>query len=821
MLGEIERFVRNGFAVHWLHPKSKRPIGEDWSVRQVASFERLKQSYRTGNNVGVRLGRWSKIGNYFLHVIDMDVRADEFAPQALAKLAELFPDYKTFPAVLSGSGGASRHFYILSEEAFSSKKLAHSTEFFKDEKGSKHWNWEIELFGTGKQVVLPPSIHPDTGKPYRWLSELDFDDLDLGIGPTVPAERLAFLSGDNRDEEETEDGAETDDRQAPLGLTLEEMRDILADLPKDYWRDDRDGWLSVGFALHHETEGSDQGYKLWYDFSKDSEKFDKSDQKRVWKSFGKSGARKPLRMATLMNAAREARLLDDLDDLEDDLDSPSSKAAGGSTGDELDDLEDFDDILGPVDTKRGQKLKAAEVEADLGHVPPKVKRLNRKHAVAFVKGKTVIITENIDGSTSYGSPADLHQWYENDRVATEKATEPVTKAWMRHKKRREYPNGIIFAPGLTRDGYFNHWKGWSVIPDDEGSCELWLNHLREVICGGVEEYYRYALGWFAHMVQRPWEKPGVAIVLRGKKRIGKDTIMDYFGGCCADHHVKIANQDQLTGKFNAHQEKCLILHVEEGFWAGSKQAEGSLKHLITSEKVLIEPKGLNAFHVDSYLRLFISSNEEWVVPATADEGRYFVLDVSAHRKDDHAYFKKLRDEMNNGGRAALLKYLMSVDLSDFQVRAIPDTAALGQQKVQGLKNVEKFWFDMLDTGEMLVDFTTIDGRAGSWVEKAIRVDRSEFQERYSKWLTHRKFDGAEVAPAIVGKKLNEMLCGRLETVRTKEGTKRPRQYVFPTLPDCRNLFQSFMGSTMEWDEPIDEQEPDDEVEMDDFDDFDI
>jgi hypothetical protein len=823
MFGEIERLVRNGFAVHWLHPKSKRPIGEDWSVRPVATVERLKQSYRIGNNAGVRLGRWSKVGRYYLHIIDMDVWSDEFAAEATRKLSELFPEYKSFPAVLSGSGGASRHFYIVSDQPFTSKKLAHSTEFFKDDKGSKHWNWEIELFGTGKQVVLPPSIHPDTGKPYTWLSTFDFDDLDLGIGPIISAERLGFLSGDNRDESDSDaDGEDVDDRQAPLGLTLDEMRETLADLPRDYWRDDRDGWLQVGFALHHETEGSDQGFKLWHDFSQDSEKFDKSDQRRVWRSFGKSGARKPLRFATLMNAAKEARLLDDLDDLEDDLDPTTGKTTGASASDDLTDLDDFDDVLGVDETKRAKKLKAAEIEADLGHVPPKVKRLNRKHAVAFVKGKTVIITEGYDGSTMYGSPADLHQWYENDRVATEKATEPVTKAWMRHKKRREYPNGIIFAPGLTREGCFNHWKGWSVIPDEEGSCALWLQHLREVICGGVEEYFNYALRWFAHMVQRPWEKPGVAVVLRGKKRIGKDTIMDYFGGCCADHHVKIANQEQLTGKFNSHQEKCLILHVEEGFWAGSKQAEGSLKHLITSEKVLIEPKGLNAFHVDSYLRLFISSNEEWVVPATADEGRYFVLDVSAHRKDDHAYFKRMRTEMNNGGRAALLHYLMNVDLTGFEVRAVPDTSALGQQKVQGLKNVEKFWFDMLDTGEMLVEFTTADGRAGSWIDRSIRVDRSEFQDRYGKWLAHRKFDGSEIAPAIVGKKLSEMLCGQLETVRAKDGKQRPRQYVFPKLIECRNLFQRFMGSTMEWDEPIDDAELDEPASnLDDFDDFDI
>ncbi|MGO7675625.1 hypothetical protein ACC685_38005, partial [Rhizobium ruizarguesonis] len=45
-----------------------------------------------------------------------------------------------------------------------------------------------------------------------------------------------------------------------------------------------------------------------------------------------------------------------------------------------------------------------------------------------------------DGSVTYGSVNDLHNYHENDRVQKDSTTEPVSKQWMRSKHRRSYPN---------------------------------------------------------------------------------------------------------------------------------------------------------------------------------------------------------------------------------------------------------------------------------------------------------------------------------------------------------------------------------------------
>lgn len=293
VFNEIKPLVAAGFAIHWLHPRQKRPYGYDWASRPVATLQALRASYRQDNNVGVRLGRYSQVGDLFLHVLDIDIWSDDDAETAWGALADLFPDvsFDDFPTVQSGSGGPSRHIYFLTDHPFSSKKLAHSGRKFSDAAGKKHWTWEIELFGTGKQVAMPPSIHPDTGQPYRWLRPFDFDLLDLGVVPYIPAE--AFPG--RLEAELAVEAASADDdvssllalarRSTPLGLTDDQAWDILRALDLDDWCEDRDGWLQVGMALHHEFEGEDAGYELWCRFSQQSDRFDEDDQRRVWKSF--------------------------------------------------------------------------------------------------------------------------------------------------------------------------------------------------------------------------------------------------------------------------------------------------------------------------------------------------------------------------------------------------------------------------------------------------------------------------------------------------------------------------------------------------------
>lgn len=351
VIEQNQDLISSGASLHWLVPFEKRPIQDNWSEVPTKTVVMLRDSYRTNANIGIRLGEPSKVSDYYLHIIDLDIRNADLAQEAWSALLERLPEAKGLPTVISGSGGESRHLYFLTDKPFRKKKLLKSEGYSmvfdpRLNREVKKSHWEIDLMGTGSQAVIPPSIHPDTKLPYRWERELDLSMTGLGIGPIVPSGTVAGWGVDesNQSEDDDDDDLFAILAGSPMDLEEGQVDRIIADLPED-WVEDRDHWLTVGAALHHQFEGTREGFDKWCDWSSQSAKFDRKDSARVWKSF--KGSKNPVRMATLIQAASANRMVEELD-LEDDddhFDAPVPVKADTS----LDDL--FDAPAPPVPAK--------------------------------------------------------------------------------------------------------------------------------------------------------------------------------------------------------------------------------------------------------------------------------------------------------------------------------------------------------------------------------------------------------------------------------------------------------------------------------------
>ena len=132
--------------------------------------------------------------------------------------------------------------------------------------------------------------------------------------------------------------------------------------------------------------------------------------------------------------------------------------------------------------------------------------------------------------------------------------------------------------------------------------------------------------------------------------------------------------------------------------AGDRQRLGVLKAIITEPHLTIEGKRQNVIQAPNYLHVMMASNEDWVVPASLEARRFFMLDVGDAMKDDHAHFGAIWAQMETGGYEAMLHDLLTHDLTGFNVRRVPVTAALQEQKTLSLSGPYAWWLDVLQRG---------------------------------------------------------------------------------------------------------------------------
>jgi hypothetical protein len=357
-----------------------------------------------------------------------------------------------------------------------------------------------------------------------------------------------------------------------------------------------------------------------------------------------------------------------------------------------------------------RQIERAREEAE----DPMLREFNDKHALIGSigsKGLCRILGEERDKK---GRPVIVYQTQTDFMLRYKKrsvdwvtadgkpASKPAALWWLEHVRGR-YFEGVTFAPGKPPvvDGKYNRWRGFACDASPDGSCDLYLAHIKEVICGRNDDHYEYLLNYLAHIVQNPDLPAEVAIVLRGGQGTGKGVFVWWFGKLFGRHFITVTSSELLAGKFSGHLAEGIVLFADEQIASDDKRVAARLKTIITEVEIMSESKGVDAEMADNHLHVFMASNERWVVPVDGDDRRYVVLDVSTERKQQGPYFAAIEAEMLSGGLEKLLHTLLTRDLGEWHPRQNrPVTTAHADQKRASLKGLEAVWHDVLWSGEL-------------------------------------------------------------------------------------------------------------------------
>ena len=447
-----------------------------------------------------------------------------------------------------------------------------------------------------------------------------------------------------------------------------------------------------------------------------------------------------------------------------------------------------------------------ECKKEKSEIDKRIDELNQSYAVIMVGGKCLILNEfdcpifhrkDINFSSIY----DFKSFHANEKYPVvgdsgRSKMKDIGTLWFESENRRQY-KGIVFDPGANHNdnGFFNLFRGFATEPR-QGDWTAFQDHILTVIANRNAEVFTYILAWLAHLFQYPGgERPGTSIVLRGEQGTGKGCFVSQIGKMLGTHYLPISNSTQLVGRFNNHLKDALLVFCDEGIWAGDKSAEGVLKAMVTEELLTIEPKGKDPFPVKNRVRLIVASNNDWVIPAGLKERRFCVLDVSESRIQDKEYFQKVVDQMDHGGREAMLYDLLHLDISAFDLKTFPQTQALMDQKIRTMKTAHKFWFERLRAGSLTDD-------TDEW-DKIIPTQK--LHEAYVQFAT----TAGDRYPSIDSLFLRELkevapnIYRHHPFMDYKGKYQRVWSLTFPDLDKCREYFDKIMKTKTNWEDRSD------------------
>jgi hypothetical protein len=418
---------------------------------------------------------------------------------------------------------------------------------------------------------------------------------------------------------------------------------------------------------------------------------------------------------------------------------------------------------------------------------------------------------------------DLRRLYLNRRIEVGRddngnpIMRPVADVWLHHAERRQFIRGVAFDPSgcSTPDGTLNLWQGFAVKPSP-GQWDLLKLHIFEIICGSCRDRFDYLMNWLARMAQHPAEQGEVAIVMRGGEGTGKGTLARAMTRILGQHGLAISNSKHLTGNFNAHLRDCVFLFADEAFYAGDPSHVGVLKSIITEPYLTIEAKYQNAVQMPNFLHLMMASNEEWVVPAALDARRFFVLEVSRAHANDHDWFGAIWREMEAGGYAAMLYDLLHHDLTGFNVRHVPDTDGLQEQKKLSLGTSEAWWLDVLHRGYVYRSKLGLEAFFGEWhaamTTEVLFASYGDFaksrserhpmnREGFGKFIARMGAKPVKPRDAVIGERIADVAISQYgDTTRKAELVKQPRAhgYSLGDLAQARHAFGAATGLSPAW-----------------------
>ncbi len=279
---------------------------------------------------------------------------------------------------------------------------------------------------------------------------------------------------------------------------------------------------------------------------------------------------------------------------------------------------------------------------------------------------------------------------------------PIFNKWVQDADKREYKR-LDFYPSLDDcpEDVYNTFKGFAYADCQEAdfeeiteAVELFEKQI-SIIVNHQEHVKDYFIKYFAHMFQKPTEIPGVCLLMKSDEGWGKDLLTDLLANLLGrDLMLKTEDMGLIFDKFNGSLKNKLLIHLNELTAKDGFGNKDSLKGKITADFLNIQEKGKETYKQRNYARWIAATNNLTPIEVKADSRRFVIVQADPV-KPTQEHFDAFRKIMKDKDCLyTIMDYLMNVDLTDFNIRKIPETEVASNMKHRNVAFVY-FFMDYL------------------------------------------------------------------------------------------------------------------------------
>ena len=311
--------------------------------------------------------------------------------------------------------------------------------------------------------------------------------------------------------------------------------------------------------------------------------------------------------------------------------------------------------------------------------------------------------------------------------------------WMDDLNKRKYKK-MVFDPQYIDSNNYNMFKGFNypLIDekiDDEFHFIKLIKHIcndNKIIYNDVEYYeYEYVINWIAHIIQKPYIKTNVAIVLFSNiKGIGKNFITNVIFKLLNPYCAILTSIEDITNKFNSNLTNKLFITGDEITCRASKLND-NLKNIITRNSCNLERKGIDPIMVSDYSNYFFTTNNENAFKIEQGDRRMFMVRCNNDLLSKEFFTQYYNDYNNDNIMARLFNYLYQLDITKFNIGydRVPETLFKKELENETKASYIQYLYKDCDN---ICSFNKVFGKDGIFIKANKLYDDSKDYSRKNK-----------------------------------------------------------------------------------------